>query len=200
MTDYESASGNWGSMRAAALRLAVILLVAAMTGAPAARAETSGVSPAGFVVRLHRDIAAAPHKVYVTLGQIGSWWNSAHTWSGNASNMSLDMRAGGCFCERWGGNSVVHGQVTFVQQDAVLRMQAGLGPLHAMAVNGVLTFTTKAAGEKTALDLTYRVAGNADSGLDQLASAVDKVLDEQLTRLASLIETGKPADAAAPAK
>ena len=40
--------------------------------------------------------------------------------------------------------------------------------------------------------MPYKVAGNADSGLDKLAPAVDKVINEQVTRLASLIETGKP--------
>ena len=180
--------------------LAVILLGAATADIPPARAETSSVSPAGFTVRIHREVAVAPHEVYAAIARIGSWWNSAHTWSGNAANLSLDLNAGGCFCERWGDNSVMHGQVTFVQRDAVLRMQAALGPLHAMAVNGVLTFTTKAAGGMTALDLTYKVVGNADSGLDQLAPAVDKVLDEQVARLKSLIETGKPAGAAASPK
>jgi uncharacterized protein YndB with AHSA1/START domain len=179
-----------------ALHLSVVLLGAAMVSAAAARAETSGVSPAGFVVHVHRDVSAAPHKVYETIARIGKWWNSAHTWSGDAGNLSLDLNAGGCFCERWGANSVMHGQVIFVVQDEVLRLQSSLGPLQQRAVNGVLTFTTKPAAGKTALDLTYKVVGNADSGLDQSAPGVEKVLDEQVTRLVSLIETGMPESAA----
>ena len=183
-------------LRQPALHLAAVLLGTAMMSAAVARAETSGVSPAGFMVRIHRDVAAAPHEVYATIARIGTWWSSAHTWSGDAANLSLDAKAGGCFCERWGGNSVAHGQVILVMQDAALGLQASLGPLQQRAVNGVLTFTTKAAGGKTALDLSYKVVGNADSGLDQLAPLVDKVLEEQVTRLASLIETGKPTGAA----
>lgn len=183
------------------LPVAAVLLAAAMMGAAAARAETSAVTPAGFVVRIHRDVSATPHKVYATIAQIGKWWNSEHTWSGNAANMSLDLSAGGCFCERWGGgNSVMHGQVIYVQQDAVLSLQSSLGPLQQRAVNGILTFTTKAVEGRTALDLSYKVVGNADSGLDKLAPVVEKVLDEQLTRLASLIETGKPESSASSPK
>lgn len=180
------------------LRTSVVLLVVALLNGASAWAETGAVSPAGFVVRLHRDVAATPHQVYQTMGQIGRWWNGAHTWSGDAANLSLELNAGGCFCERWGNNSVMHGQVIFVLQDEMLRLQSSLGPLQQRAVNGVLTFTTKVAAGKTALDLTYMVVGNANSGLDQIAPGVDKMLDEQLTRLVALIETGKP-DAAATA-
>jgi len=30
---------------------------------------------------------------------IGSWWLSSHTWFGDAKNLSIDTKAGGCFCE-----------------------------------------------------------------------------------------------------
>ena len=138
--------------RRPALLFPTVLLAAAAMGATAARAEVSGVSTAGFTVQHQRDLSVSPRQAFETIGQVGRWWNSAHTWSGSAANLSMDMNAGGCFCERWGGNSVIHGQVTFVLRDAVLGLQASLGPLQWLAVNGVLTFTTKATDGKTALN------------------------------------------------
>jgi len=173
------------------LRILAITALSAGAALPA-HAETSGVSPAGFTVTLGRDIKAPPHQVFTALGQVGSWWTGAHTWSGKASNLSLALDAGGCFCERWEGNSVMHGQVIMLKPDSMVRLQTSLGPLQAMAVNGVLTIQEQGKDGGTALKLTYKVVGNSDSALDQLAPAVEGVLNEQLKRLALFVETGRP--------
>ncbi len=104
--------------------------------------------------------------------QLPRWWSGAHTYSGDAANLSLDAQAGGCWCERWGdGNSVQHGQVVLVQPGRTLRVVANLGPLQELPVNGVLTFTIAMQETKTILRLTYRVSGAPDAGLDKLAPA-----------------------------
>jgi uncharacterized protein YndB with AHSA1/START domain len=162
-------------------------------------ADVTSASPQSFLVTVTRDVSASPHQVYDGIGHIGQWWSSEHTWSGKAENLSLDMSAGGCFCEQWSGGSVLHGQVIAAKHDEMLRLQTSLGPLQALAVNGILTFSLKAIEGKTTLALSYRVSGNADSALDTLAAPVDGVLTEQVSRLANLIETGdaniKPATA-----
>jgi uncharacterized protein YndB with AHSA1/START domain len=172
--------------------LAIVALLLAATGGPA-RAETSSASPTGFVSSFREEAKATPEAVWSAITQLPRWWHDDHTWSGKASNMVLDLQAGGCWCERWGdGQSVQHGQVVFVQPGRVIRLNASLGPLQELAVNGVLTIVTSAQDGKTVLRLTYRVSGNADAGLDKLAPVVDQVLATQYKRLKMLAETGQP--------
>jgi len=166
-------------------------LLAATTAA--VRAETSDVSSSGFTITYAGVVNSDPQKVWQAFTQLPAWWNSAHTWSGQAANLSLDASAGGCWCERWGnGASAMHGRVLLAIPGSVLRLQAWLGPLQEMPVAGVLSFGTAQRDGATRLRVTYRVAGAPEAGLDQLASAVDGVIGEQVKRLKAFIETGKP--------
>lgn len=117
---------------------------------------------------------------YRLLGKPSLWWNSGHTWSGDARNMSLQLKAGGCFCETWKSNSVMHAQVITAQPGAALRMQGALGPLQDMAVTAVLTFSLKQEQSGTRVQLRYRVRGIDSHQLAGLDAAVDSVLGEQL--------------------
>ena len=163
-----------------------------LAGAPL-HAETSDVSPGGFTITHAVVVDADPQKVWQAFTQLPQWWNSAHTWSGQAANLSLDASAGGCWCERWGnGASAVHGRVLLAIPGSVLRLQAWLGPLQEMPVAGVLSFGTARRDGATRLRVTYRVAGAPDAGLDKLATAVDSVIGDQVKRLKNFIETGKP--------
>ena len=80
----------------------------------------------------------------------------------------------------------------YAAQDSVLRLQGGLGPLQALAVNAVLTFAIAEKEGKTILQLSYRVSGNDATTLQNFAALVDGVLAEQFKRLVSYSETGKP--------
>lgn len=172
------------------LAISFLLCLAALAGP--ALAETSNVSASGFVITFREETKATPDEAWRAIVQLPRWWNDAHTYSGKASNMSLDPLAGGCWCERWGdGQSVQHGQVILAQPGRAIRMNANLGPLQELAVNAVLTLVTSAQDGKTFLRLTYRVSGNSDAGLDKLAPAVDQVLALQYRRLKSLAESGK---------
>ena len=172
--------------------MAMLLSAATFCLAPSASAETSGVGAAGFVVSLQQGVHAKPEQVYAAIGQIGKWWNSKHTWSGNAANLSLPLNAGACFCENWDNGSVQHAQVVFVKKNEMVRLQGGIGPLQDMAVNGVLTFAIAADTNGALLKLTYRINGSPNSALDQMAAPVDGVLTEQLHRLVAYVETGAP--------
>ncbi len=175
-------------------RLAAWLFFAAALTAtlsmPAA-AATSEVSPTGFIVNLRYEVNATPHRLWEALGEPGKWWNPSHTWSGSAANLSLSRQASGCFCERWGANSVEHGRVVYAAEDSVLRLQGGLGPLQALAVDAMLTFAIAQKDGKTMLQVSYRVSGNASAGLQDLAGPVDGVIAEQARRLVAYAETGK---------
>lgn len=162
------------------------------TCAPA-RADLSEVTPSGFTSSFALVVEAEPQKVWQAFTQLPQWWNSAHSWSGKASNMSLDPQAGGCWCEQWaGGASAMHGRVLLALPGSALRLQAWLGPLQELPVAGVLTFGTARRDGATRMRVSYRVAGAPEAGLDKLAPAVDAVLAEQVKRLKAYIETGKP--------
>ncbi len=167
------------------------LLIAALAGP--ASADTSNVSATGFVSSYREELKVTPDEAWRAIVQLPRWWSDAHTYSGKASNLSLDAGAGGCWCERWGdGHSAQHGQVVLLQPGRVIRFNAALGPLQDLGVAGVLTIVTSAQDGKTFLRMTYRVAGNADAGLEKLAPAVDQVIGVQYRRLKALAETGKP--------
>ncbi len=171
------------------------LVLAAAVGSAAAGgavAATSEVSPTGFLVTLRHEVKATPHRVYEALGEIDKWWNGGHSWSGQAANLSLALQAGGCFCERWGANSVAHARVIHAVEDKMLRLEGSLGPLQALATTSIMTFALAPKDGGTTLVVTYRVAGNEAAGLQPLAGPVDGVIAEQVRRLVAYVETGKP--------
>lgn len=168
-------------------------LAAALLSTPA-QAEVVSASPSTFMLRADAVTASPPDRAWRALGRIGRWWSSAHTYSGDARRLRLDMRAGGCFCERWGaGQSVQHGQVVLVMEhggERTLRFVGGLGPLQEMGVTGVMTIVVAPDPGGARITMSYRAAGDAALGLDALAPAVDQVLMEQFTRLVHYAATG----------
>lgn len=165
------------------------LLLAATLLASLAHAETASVSSSGFVVTHRKELQATPRQAFEAIGRVDRWWNASHTYSGDAARLSLELAAGGCFCERWDGGSVMHAQVIGVGKDAYVRLLGGLGPLQELPVTGVLTFAVKAADGRTQLTVTYRVAGAVDGGLDKWAGPVDRVIGEQAGRLAAYADS-----------
>lgn len=172
-----------------------ILLALIFCGAAAvAAAEVSDSSPGGFTVKTTFTIQASPAEVYRRLIHIGDWWDSAHTYSGDAHNMTIEEKAGGCFCEKLAnGGSVRHLEVLFVAPGKTLRMGGGLGPLQGIASSGSMTIKLSPADGGTKLEMTYAVAGYLPSGMNTLAEPVDSVLTGQFTRLKNLSERGDPA-------
>ena len=158
--------------------------------APAASAEIAAASPSAFLLQYEVEIAQAPDQVWRDLRRVDRWWSSAHTYSGDAANLSLQARAGGCWCERWGNRqSVEHARVVAViEHEGVrtLRAVGGFGPLQEMGVTGVMTFTVAPFANGAKLTLTYRVSGDSALNLDAIAAPVDSVLSEQFQRLSRL--------------
>lgn len=175
-----------GRAKATALALA---LCAATGGAVAA---TSDVSATGFVASFRQEVKAPPARVFEAMGHIERWWNPAHTYSGDASHLSMPLEAGACFCERWDDGAVMHGRVVMVMRDRVVRVDGAFGPLQALGATGILTLALKVVDGRTVLEASYRVGGPPSAGLDALAPAVDGVIGEQVKRLVSVVETGGP--------
>jgi uncharacterized protein YndB with AHSA1/START domain len=182
-----------------------LLTVLALPGlllAGAAGAAVLDSADHGFTVQNTVEVAAAPGPVYAALVQrVGAWWSSDHTFSGDAANLSIDPRPGGCFCERLpDGGGVIHLTVVYADPGKLLRLRGGLGPLQGTSAAGSLTFALspvegsegQTPEDRTRVELTYQVGGYLPDGLDGWAAAVDGVLAEQLGRLARYAETGSP--------
>ena len=167
--------------------LTTILLGTSSVGS--ANAEVKSVAPNGFEVVDTATIQAPPERVYAALGEIGRWWSSAHTFSKDAANLSLDLKAGGCFCERLkDGGSVQHLLVVYASPGQGLRLRGALGPLQMEGVDGTLAWALKPSEGGTTVTQSYVVGGYIRGGMDIWAPRVDKMLHEQLDRLQRFAE------------
>jgi len=179
---------------AAIMRLCSLGMLALMmlSGTPVRSAPQ--VTPNGFLVKFEVSVNAPAAKVYDALvGQIGSWWDSEHTYSGDAKNLSIDARPGGCFCEKLpNGGGIEHARVIYVAPREVLRLSGALGPLQASGVVGTLTWKLTGDGDHTRIQLSYSAGGFIDGGFEKIAPAVESVIRGQLDRLKQFAETGKP--------
>ena len=171
-----------------------MLLVALVCGA-SARAEVIDAAPGGFSLVHEVTIAAPRDKAWrAAVDEVGRWWSSDHTISGDATRMSIDPQPQGCFCEAIGEHAgVVHLTVTFVNPNVLLRLTGGLGPLGLLGVDGNMTWEFFDAEGGTTVRFSYAVGGYRPGGLDEIAGPVDFVIGEALQRLKAYVETGDPA-------
>src|SRR5688572_1018252 len=103
--------------------------------------EVVDKSAGGFTLRSTAQIAAAPDRVFRALVDIGSWWSKDHTYTGDATNMSIVAQPGGCFCEELpNGLGVEHGRVVNVAPNRLLRLPTALGLLQPRGVPGIMTW------------------------------------------------------------
>jgi hypothetical protein len=176
------------------LQRVLLAIVPVLAISPPAAAQVQESGPNGFVLKHTATIDAPPAHVYNTLvTDVGKWWDPEHTYSGDASNLSIEARAGGCFCERLERQgSIQHAAVIYAAPGSALRLSGGLGPLQETGVSGSLTFGFVEKDGRTILTMTYAVGGYHPGGLDKIAPLVHSVLSAQLTRLQTFIESGSP--------
>lgn len=194
------------------MRFVRLLAMAALGGAGLAStpawAEVTNQSDAGFEIELGADTPATASDAWQELIAPARWWSSEHTYSGDAANLYIDPQASGCFCEKLpvpkdapAGQrigSVEHMHVIYADPvRRVLRMKGALGPLQSEALDGTLTITLKPVGEGTRIEWNYVVGGFMRMKSAEIAPLVDKVLSEQLARLAARLS---PEAGAVPAK
>ncbi|MFZ9396612.1 MAG: SRPBCC family protein [Erythrobacter sp.] len=162
-----------------------------------AQAEVTKSDENGFVTRDTAVVKASPKEVWLALISPAKWWNSAHTWSGDAANLTLMPKAGGCFCERIPEvpdpvratleGSAEHMRVVQAYPERALRMRGSLGPLQSEPVSGVLTISISEAEQGTRIVWEYVVGGYMRYEVGKIAPPVDAVMSEQLARLAKLL-------------
>ena len=142
----------------------LVLLLFFLTLGPVAGADMVDSSPHGFTTKTVSEISALPRAVYLALtAQVGHWWDPQHTWSGDARNMAIDPRAGGCFGEKLSNSGSVQHKIVIL-----------------------------AAGGRSRVELAYVAGGYVRGGLEPLAKIVDGVLGTQVQRLKQYVETGRP--------
>jgi uncharacterized protein YndB with AHSA1/START domain len=180
--------------RAGSMRLDLLGTLALLMLSAASVESAPQVTSTGFLVKLDANINAPAAKVYDALvGQVGSWWDPEHTYSGDAKNLSIDARPGGCFCEKLpNGGGIEHARVIYVAPPEVLRLSGALGPLQASGVAGTVTWKLTSGSNNTRVQLSYSVGGFIDGGFEKVAPAVETVLNNQLNRFKLFVETGKP--------
>ena len=166
--------------------VALALLAAFAAGSAVAEVTVSG--PDSFTLDYAMEVETTPEAAYASMADIGRWWEASHTYSGDAANLSLALAPGGCFCEALPGGGVEHGRVMIAWPERMVRLDAALGPLQEMGVNGVLTFAwtpTPDRPDSLRLSVAYIVNG---PGVGDLASAVDQVIGAQVSNWARFIE------------
>lgn len=172
------------------MKHAILAGALAVAAAAPAAAEVVATGEDSFVTQDTARVAASPRQTWMALIKPGDWWNDSHTWSADASNMSLVPSAGGCFCEKIPGEgdipldgSAQHALVVQAVPDKALRMRGELGPLQAVPATGVLTVTLSEIDGGTRIDWEYHVGSVTGFDIDVIAGAVDGVMTQQLRGL-----------------
>lgn len=170
------------------LKLISKLFVAAITAATfsiSAFAEIVSSSSSHYRLKHEATSDLPPDALWSRLIFPSDWWHPDHTYSGDSSNLNLEVTAGGLWREDWDGGSVVHGTVLYVKTGTLLRLDAPFGPLQGMDVTTIWTITIEANGEGSRVVFDEVSNGSPASGLNDIATAVDYVKQEAIQRLVS---------------
>ena len=166
-----------------------LLGVLICTLAQPAAAEVKGASTNGFEVESRVELPMPPAQLYHAFAEVPRWWSGDHTYSGNAANLSLELRPGGCWCEKLpSGGGVEHMRVAYVEPGKRIVLTGSLGPLLAEATTGVMQIAIEPTTAGSSLVMNYRAAGFHKGGAARLAPVVDQVLTAQMTRLRAYAE------------
>jgi uncharacterized protein YndB with AHSA1/START domain len=165
-----------------------LFVLGLLTAAPAA-ADIVDVGPSGLEIKHTAHIAAPPEKVWAALIVPAKWWSSDHTFSGSSSNITLDAKAGGCWCETLpNGGGVMHMTVSYLAPPKTLVVRGALGPFYNLAADGAMAFVLTANGAETDVTLTFRAGGYVREGFQKWAQPVDGVLAQQIANLKKHLE------------
>ena len=63
--------------------------------------------------------------------------------------MTIEAKAGGCFCEKSEEKEVLHMTVSYVEPNKEIRMVGGLGPLQMLGVHGGMSWKFEAIDANT---------------------------------------------------
>lgn len=165
-------------------------MIAGALHAPPAEPAVKSSSSAGFSIENSEIVPVDAATAWRALVEdVDRWWPRDHTWWGPASKLSIEPRAGGCFCEIAGERQARHMAVVFVDPPVLLRMAGGLGPLQGMGLHGALEWSFDPAEGGTRITLRYQAGGYSPDDLAKFAPVVDKVQGIQLGGLATYLRS-----------
>ena len=174
------------------MKAIILTMLAAVVAAAPARAEVTTSSANGFEVKHQISLVVPPAKAYASFANIGAWWSKDHTYSGDASKLSLRLIPGGCFCETIDGGGIEHLRVSYVKANEQVVLSGALGPLLYEGVAGSLDVKFEKIAGGTRVTFVYRAAGFARGNGVAYAPTVDTVLGEQVRRLRVFAAGGAP--------
>lgn len=159
-----------------------------------AHAEVASVNASGFALTFEHTVQAPAEEIYTAMTQIGSWWHPDHTWEGKAENLYMELRQGGCFCEKLAnGGFAEHLHLAYAAPGKEIRLTGGLGPLQGMGMGGAMVWTISTTEEGQKISWRYTAHGHGtEESMKGLAPIVDMVQKQAFDRLVRFIETGSP--------
>lgn len=168
-----------------------LLGLSALLATPAS-AEVVSANPNGFHLRHAVQMVVPPAAAFQAFGNVASWWDKGHTYSGDSANLTLALQPGGCFCERLpAGGGIEHMRVVYVDPGKKAVLTGSLGPLLYQATTAVMDVQFERIAGGTRVTLDYRAAGFATGGAEKMAPLVDGVLAQQFNRYRQFARTGR---------
>ena len=170
------------------LKSLIAAAVLALSAAPAA-AEVVARTADSFTLRYELGAEIDPGDIPGVMTEVGQWWDSAHTYSGDAANITVDLTPGGCWCEKLAdGTQFEHARVVSVGPESLV-FDAPFGPLKGKATRSVLTITWPPANMGWTPTWTMTVEG---PGVGAMADGVDFVMHAGYLRWLRYLEYGEP--------
>ncbi|HZW16111.1 MAG TPA: ATPase [Brevundimonas sp.] len=155
-----------------------------------AAAEVASRSDNSFRLTYESPVAASPEAILAAVGRPSAWWSDAHTWSGSASNITVDLKPGGCWCEALPDGGVKHAEALLVWPgERMVMFEAPFGPLRGIGADAVLTMSWADPDGDAARTLKWTFVVNG-AGAGAMADAVDAVTAEQFGRLVDHLSSG----------
>lgn len=156
-------------------------------------AQVQSCGYTGFELRISKTTDKSPEDCNrAFIKEIGQWWASDHTWSGDAKNMSIDLDRNVLLERLPEGGFCNHMALEHLQPGKLILLTGGLGPLKEMGLNGTLSIRFTEKDGKTSIQVKYIVQGYCPNGFDELSAVVHEVLDMQMNRWVAFCETGSP--------
>ena len=164
------------------------LVTALFAFASPASAEVVQRTADSFTLRYAVGAEIDPGDIPGVMTEVGKWWDSAHTYSGDAGNITVDLRPGGCWCERLAdGSAFEHARAISVEADRLV-FDAPFGPLKGKTTRAMLTVTWPPANMGRTPTWTMIVEG---PGIGAMADPVDGVMGAGFARFIYYLERGE---------
>jgi hypothetical protein len=172
--------------------LCTALAAIALAVSPA-QAKVASQGATGFSLSYEAEIAGEAKAAFDAFVRVGEWWDGEHSYSGDAKNLTIDLKPGGCWCETLpDGGFVAHMAVVQALPGKTMIFKGGLGPLAFMGVDGAMVLSFRTKDKATLVTMTYAVGGHDPKKFKELPKLVDGVLGAAFKRYTNYVSTGKP--------